>query len=146
MISMTGYAKKEFKINHVKFSLFIRSLNSSRGLDVNIKTPSYLLDIEPEIKKKIDLNLIRGKVDVKLSSNYKNKPLGLDKKKISGYIKTLKSLCPESGPGHILSAAVSLPDIFGVSSLEMTKKHKLELLKIMINGEFGMQIEDMRVN
>ena len=54
MISMTGYSKQDFKIQEINFSLSIQSLNSTKGCDITIKTPRYLIDIEPDLR-----NLIR---------------------------------------------------------------------------------------
>ena len=51
MVSMTGYTKKEFQINNIKFQINIRSLNSLKGLDISIKTPRYLVELEPEKAK-----------------------------------------------------------------------------------------------
>ena len=59
MISMTGYAKKVFKIRNTSFFVLIRSLNSNKGLDMSIKTPRYLLDLEPDIKKILTSKLVR---------------------------------------------------------------------------------------
>ena len=56
MISMTGYTKKDFKIQINYFSVLIKSLNSSKGLDINIKTPRYLILLEPEIRKLVEKN------------------------------------------------------------------------------------------
>ncbi len=60
MISMTGYAKKDFKIKNNSFSIVIKSLNSLKGCDLSIKTPRYLIVLEPEIRKVIQKELIRG--------------------------------------------------------------------------------------
>ena len=128
MISMTGYTRREFKINDIKFILVIKSLNSTKGLDLSIKTPRYLLELEPDIKKILDKKLIRGKVEFKLSEFNENRYLDLDEKKISHYINGLKKISPDSDQGQILSAAISLPDIFRSSSSRFTKKMKQQIL------------------
>ena len=130
MISMTGYAKKEFKINNLKFSLIIRSLNSNKGLDFNIKTPHYLLNLEPEIKKMIDQTLVRGKIDLKiLETSNLNKKTYLDKHKLLNYINLLKEISPKSDSGQILNAAITLPDIFSSQLFQITLKTQKEFLK-----------------
>ena len=131
MVSMTGYAKKEFKINQNKFHLLIKSLNSNKGLDLSIKTPRYLMELEPEIKKLIDKKLIRGKIDFKILEINDNKQLELDDKKLSYYIKMLQKISPDSQNGAVLSAAISLPDIFRSSHFYLTKKSKMLFLKII---------------
>ena len=79
MISMTGYAKKVFKIQNTRFFILIRSLNSNKGLDISIKTPRYLLDLEPDIKKILNTKLVRGKIDIKLSELSVNDNVVLNK-------------------------------------------------------------------
>ena len=127
MFSMTGYTKRDFKINNSRFSIIIKSLNSTKGLDINIKTPRYFFDLEPEIKKLIDKILIRGKIDFRIIELNNDKPLALDVKKLKCHIKMLKEVSPDSDSGQILNAAISLPDIFSSSSFKLTSttKHKL---------------------
>lgn len=127
MFSMTGYTKRDFKINNLRFSIIIKSLNSTKGLDINIKTPRYFFDLEPEIKKLIDKILIRGKIDFRIIEFNNDKPLTLDVKKLKCHIKMLKEVSPDSDSGQILNAAISLPDIFSSPSFKLTStiKHKL---------------------
>ena len=63
MISMTGYTKQDFKIEEINFSLSIQSLNSSKGCDITIKTPRYLIDIDSDIRNLIRKELVRGKIN-----------------------------------------------------------------------------------
>mgnify|MGYP002839822418 CR=1 FL=1 len=133
MISMTGYTKKQFKINNTKFSIFIKSLNSSKGLDVSIKTPRYLLDLEPEIKKIIDKELIRGKIDIKVLDSHTTSTTNLDEHKVKKYIQVLTKISPKSKQGQLLNAAVSMPDIFTSNSLKMTLKNKKQFVKMINN-------------
>ena len=131
MISMTGYTKKVFKIQNTSFSIIIRSLNSNKGLDVSIKTPRYLLEIEPEIKKIITKKLIRGKIDIKLSELATDNSVNLNEKKIQNYIKVLKKISPQSNYPQLLNAAISLPDIFSSKYFNMTAKLKKDFLSII---------------
>ena len=85
MFSMTGYTKRDFKINDLGFSIIIKSLNSTKGLDISIKTPRYLFDLEPEIKKLIDKFLIRGKIDFRIIELNHDKQLTLDLKGKASY-------------------------------------------------------------
>ena len=129
MFSMTGYTKRDFKINDLGFSIIIKSLNSTKGLDISIKTPRYLFDLEPEIKKLIDKFLIRGKIDFRIIELNHDKQLTLDLKKLKRHIKMLKEVSPESDSGQVLHAAISLPDIFSSTSFKLTPMRKKELLK-----------------
>ena len=125
MISMTGYAKKDIQLSDGKFSLIIKSLNSTKGLDLSIKTPRYLLDLEPQLRNLISDTLIRGKIYVIIMDSNHCVDQILDEKKLRKQINALKSISPESEPGSILNAAISLPSIYSNSSFKLDAKTKL---------------------
>ena len=129
MISMTGYAQRDFKINNITFSVIIKSLNSQRGLDLSIKLPRYLALLEPEIKNQISKYLIRGKVDVKLFEMYNESQLNVNEDKLSRYVKILKKVSPKSLESELVKTAVTLPDIFHSTSIKITQKIKKEFYK-----------------
>jgi len=131
MISMTGYSKKDFKIQGVSFSLAIKSLNSTKGCDITIKTPRYLLDLEPEIRKIIQKVLIRGKISFIMTEDTNRLNLMLDKKKLKSYINTIKEIEPKADSGAILNAAIKLPDIFSADKLILNTTIKKSILKII---------------
>tara|TARA_Y100000994_G_scaffold247358_1_gene252579 strand:- start:913 stop:1767 length:855 start_codon:yes stop_codon:yes gene_type:complete len=131
MISMTGYSKKDFKIQGVSFSLTIKSLNSTKGCDITIKTPRYLLDLEPEIRKTIQKVLVRGKISFIITEDANRLSLMLDKKKLSSYINTIREIEPEADSGAILNAAIKLPDIFAPDKLIVNTTIKKSILEII---------------
>ena len=131
MISMTGYSKKDFKLQGVAFSLAIKSLNSTKGCDISIKTPRYLIDLEPQIRKMIQAELIRGKINVLITEDSNHLNLMLNKKKLSSYIKTIKEIEPNADSGAILNAAIKLPDIFTPDKLVISNTIKTSILKII---------------
>ena len=141
MLSMTGYTKKDFKIDNLKFSIIIKSLNSTKGLDISIKAPRYLFDLEPAIKKSIDKLLLRGKIDFRIIELTNDKKLTLDIKKLRRHIKILKEVSPDSESGQILNAAVSLPDIFSASSFKLTSDLKNNL-RFIISTRFGVSFSN----
>ena len=128
MISMTGYTKQKFKLKDKDFFIIIRSLNNNRGLDIGIKTPRYLLEIEPEIRKTINKELIRGKIDLRIEENNNKSGIVLDQTKLQHHIQTLKQISPKTDSGYILNAAISLPDIFESRSFKITKNINDEFL------------------
>ena len=125
---MTGYTKQYFKIQDTTLSILIKSLNSSKGLDVSIKIPRYLLVLENEIKKLIEKELIRGKVSFLIMDNNHSSSLILNKKKLLSHIKSIKNITPDAGEGFILNAAIKLPDIFSNQEFQINKKVKKEIL------------------
>ncbi len=60
--SMTGYGKSSKEVNGKKLTVEVRTLNS-KGLDVNLKTPSMYREKENELRNLISQKLDRGKVD-----------------------------------------------------------------------------------
>lgn len=63
MKSMTGYGSAEGRVGDGILFAEVRSINS-RFLDVNCKIPPSMYPIEPNIKKTIQNNIIRGKIEV----------------------------------------------------------------------------------
>ena len=78
MISMTGFAQNDIIINNIKYNFSIRSLNSNNGLDVGVKIPRYLFNIESEIRKHINVKLVRGKVDFRILEASENNQIKID--------------------------------------------------------------------
>ena len=60
-------------------SIEIRSLNS-KNADINLRTPSYLREIDTEIRKRIAQKLHRGKIDLNIfiEFNGKNAPTAIN--------------------------------------------------------------------
>ena len=61
--SMTGYGRAEAVLGGRKYVVEIKSLNH-RYLELSLRIPANLLPLELEIKKKINEQLIRGRIDV----------------------------------------------------------------------------------
>ena len=130
MASMTGYATKEFKIENTGFVIFIKSLNSQKGLDLSIKTPRYLIEIEADIKKIIEEKLIRGKIDFKIteSSIYQDVG-GVDKTQIIKNISLLERISPKSDRKDILHTAVVMCSLSKPQVFQMQSKFKQVFLE-----------------
>ena len=60
---MTGYGRAEAVLGGRKYVVEIKSLNH-RYLELSLRIPANLLPLELEIKKKINEQLIRGKIDI----------------------------------------------------------------------------------
>ncbi len=64
--SMTGYGRGDAELDGLQFSVEIKAVNHRYG-DINIKVPRLLAPLEPELKKRIQGQLKRGKIDVFIS-------------------------------------------------------------------------------
>lgn len=64
--SMTAFGTGQSENNQLSLTIEIRSINS-RFLDINIKLPEDLRYMEPQLREKINKNITRGKVELRLS-------------------------------------------------------------------------------
>tara|TARA_A100001011_G_scaffold400530_1_gene515943 strand:- start:3361 stop:4215 length:855 start_codon:yes stop_codon:yes gene_type:complete len=128
MISMTGYVKKDLKIEGNSYTIIIKSLNSTKGLDISIKTPRYFIDLENDIRKLIVNELIRGKIDFRLIENTNFSNLKFNSKKLDACIKSIRKIMPNVDSGSILNAAIRFPDIFDVTNLKINSNSKKIIL------------------
>ena len=133
MISMTGYTKLDFKIEDKRFSIIIKALNSNRGLDINIKIPRNWMILENELKKMIENQLIRGKIDFKIIDNNNASETYFNKQKLNAHIKSIKHMIPDLKSEAVLNIAIKFPDIFTPQIFSLNSIIKKEVFKkIMI--------------
>lgn|SRR3712207_3417614 len=66
--SMTGFGRATFENDKRSFIVEIKSVNH-RYCDINIKMPKTLISLEEKIRKLIQANINRGKVDVFITLN-----------------------------------------------------------------------------
>ena len=143
MISMTGYAAKELKLNSIEFSLVIRCLNSTKGLDISLKAPQYLAVMESSIRQLISNAIIRGRVSVIITDSSNNLELDINEYKLKSYIKKLSIISPESNAGDILNAAISLPNIFSHSTFQLTESVNIKMISFIKDGLH--EVQDFRI-
>ena len=110
IMSMTGFGKTEAQWEDKSLSIEIRSLNS-KSADINLRTPSYLREIDTEIRKRIAQKLHRGKIDLNIfiEFNGKNAPTAINASVVKEYIAQLKQIEENNEIDH-LAIAMRLPD------------------------------------
>ena len=110
IMSMTGFGKTEAQWEDKSLSIEIRSLNS-KSADINLRTPSYLREIDTEIRKRIAKKLHRGKIDLNIfiEFNGKNAPTAINASVVKGYMDQLKQIEKNNEIDH-LAIAMRLPD------------------------------------
>lgn len=67
ILSMTGFGKAVKLLNHKKITVEVKSLNSKQ-LDAQVKLPQSYRSVELEIRDRLSRQLLRGKVDVFITS------------------------------------------------------------------------------
>tara|TARA_B100001250_G_C19758844_1_gene771462 strand:- start:241 stop:1098 length:858 start_codon:yes stop_codon:yes gene_type:complete len=109
---MTGYAKKDITIQGHAFSILVKALNSTKGIDISMKVPRQLAVLDSDIRQLIESTMIRGKIHLMINDGNTSSNLVLDKKKLNTHIYTIKKIVPDADVGAILNIAIKLPDIF----------------------------------
>ena len=96
---MTGFGKASAQIDDKTVNVEIKSLNSQKGLDLNVKLPSKYRAFEYELRNKLTALLQRGKVDVfiSLEHNTASSEISLNRELIISYFNEFKSIANEVG-------------------------------------------------
>ena len=131
MISMTGYAKSEFKFKKNRYSIIVKSLNN-KALDISIKTPRDLMVLDSQIRKLIETKLVRGKIDVKILDYTSSPNIHLDMNKLDSHIKSINKILPDLKHETILNAAIKLPDVFTAETTLINNEIRDYVLKKII--------------
>lgn len=110
ILSMTGFGKIETQWEDKNLSVEIRSLNS-KNADINLRTPSYLREMDTEIRKRIAQQLHRGKIDLNIfiEFNGQNAPSIINTSVVKSYIGQLKEIGDVS-ENEMMAIAMRLPD------------------------------------
>jgi uncharacterized protein (TIGR00255 family) len=142
---MTGYGKKETQWEDKRISIEIRALNS-KNADINLRTPSYLRELDPEIRKHLASKMYRGKIDLTMYVEYngQNAPAKINTKIVSAYMEQLKAL-GDTTSSERLALAMRLPDTLSSDrdSLEETeKKIVFDLLDTVITDINGYRADE----
>ena len=143
--SMTGYGKKETQWEDKRISIEIRALNS-KNADINLRTPSYLRELDPEIRKRLASKMFRGKIDLTMYVEYngQNAPTKINTKIVNAYMEQLKAL-GDTTSSERLALAMRLPDTLSSDrdSLEETeKKIVFDLLDTVVTDINGYRADE----
>lgn len=132
--SMTGYGRSENIIGSRKYTVEIKSLNSKQ-LDLNIKIPSLLRELEMPLRTLIATKLERGKVELLVSyeslSDISNSKINTDLMlNYANDIKKIKESLPEIDQADWLNALIRLPDVLVTQKATLEKEDKKGLMAL----------------
>lgn len=130
--SMTGFGKAFMQLPNKKITVEIKSLNS-KGLDLNVRTPSVYREMELQIRNTIAQRLERGKIDFSLyievtgeeTSAKINVPI------VKGYIKQMKEVIADADETELMKMAVRMPDALKTEREELDKSEWLHIEKVI---------------
>jgi uncharacterized protein (TIGR00255 family) len=144
-MSMTGFGKKETQFEDKHISIEVRSLNS-KNADINLRTPSYLRELDPEIRKQLAQKMHRGKIDVNLYVEFNGEaaPTSINAAVVKSYMKQLESI-GASTESERMALALRLPDTLSSEKEtleEAEKKILFELLAAVIKDIQGFRKDE----
>ena len=131
IMSMTGFGKKEAQYEDKHISIEVRSLNS-KNADVNLRSPSYLRELDPDIRKQLTSKMYRGKIDVNVHVEFNGDraPSKINLGVVKGYMKQLESV-GESSESERMSLALRLPDTISSEKDVLEESEKKLVFKIL---------------
>lgn len=146
--SMTGFGKASGKIDERTVNVEIKSLNSQKGLDLNIKFPSKYREYEYALRTKAGNIFQRGKVDIfiTLENNTASSELSLNKELIKSYFEEFKEIADEVGASaeNLLPTILKMPDVIGESH-EIPGEDELNKVEDILSKAIR-EVELFRVN
>jgi uncharacterized protein (TIGR00255 family) len=121
MISMTGFACREWAGENISLSAEIKGYNS-RFLEMYVNTPPWLSHFEPSIREMVNGMCSRGKVEVSLRVRELNAPLAIsvNTSAAGAYIEAVSKLAQSHGINETLSVSV-LIGLEGVLNIEKVR-------------------------
>ena len=143
-MSMTGFGKKEAQYEDKHISIEVRSLNS-KNVDINLRSPSYLRELDPEIRKELTLKMYRGKIDINIyvEFNRKTAPSKINIAAVKAYMKQLEGL-GASSESERMAIALRLPETLSSEKDILGEDEKKTLYKIL--NEVIKDLEGYRKN
>ena len=145
IMSMTCFGKKETQFDDKHISIEVRSLNS-KNADINLRTPSYLRELDPEIRKQLAQKMHRGKIDVNLYVEFNGEaaPTSINAAVVKAYMKQLEAI-GTSTESERMALALRLPDTLSSEKEtleEAEKKILFELLDAVIKDIQGFRKDE----
>lgn len=138
MKSMTGYGKSSLAINFREYQVEIKTVNH-KYIDINVKIPKVISYLEDEIRKLVNSQIKRGKIDISITfDNYSNEghDIKINYELAKMYIANLKKLAEEENIlADINVTEISkLPDVLTIKSNIDENEIKKELLQVVYDS------------
>lgn len=146
--SMTGFGRAESTVGTKKVSVEVKSLNS-KGLDLNLRLPSYYRSKEMDLRSFLSSEVTRGKCDIYVSyevlGGEQNHSLNADLlKKYLSEIKDFES-SNQLSSGDIMSTLLRMPDALISTKEELSEEEwngTFNLVKEAITSFHQFRIEE----
>lgn len=138
--SMTGYGKADVTYNGKKIHVEIKSLNS-KALDLSTRIAPLYREKEMELRKLIQENLERGKVDFNLWIEKDTTAVGgvINADAVANYVAQMNQISAErlGGVGYltdnIWETLVRLPEVVQTSAVETLEPEEWQVVSEIVN-------------
>jgi uncharacterized protein (TIGR00255 family) len=129
---MTGFGKATLQLPNKKITVEIKSLNS-KGLDLNVRTPSVYREKELSLRNQISLQLERGKIDFSLFIEAAGEDVStkINIGILQAYMKQLKSVEPDASNLELMKLAVGMPDVLKTEREEIDLEEWKKILTVV---------------
>jgi len=135
---MTGFGKASGQVDDKTVNVEIKSLNSQKGLDVNVKLPSKYRAFEYELRNKLTTSLQRGKIDVYISLEHNTaaSEISLNRELIISYFNEFKAIAQEVGvtTESLLPTILKMPDVIGESHEEPSETEIKKIEQVFLQA------------
>ncbi|MEZ4722866.1 MAG: DUF1732 domain-containing protein [Flavobacteriales bacterium] len=126
---MTGYGKHTSTYNGRSITVEVKTLNSKQA-DLNLRLPSVYREKEFEIRDRLSVQLVRGKIDLTIQRELAEgeSTSGINKELVAKHFQEIKELeerlgnSSESTTLDYLALALKMPDVFQQTSDEIDEK------------------------
>lgn len=134
--SMTGFGRAEGALDGLKVTCEMKSLNG-RYLDVDLRLPRFLMEIDPEIRKILTEKLERGSVTVLFNLEFGSEfsdpsEIKINESLAKAYLDKMNALSQYLNvPFHDpLREIIRIPDVMNSSDKMLTDEHKKFVVKL----------------
>lgn len=133
--SMTGFGRGKLEVDGREYILEIKSVNHKYS-DISIKMPRNFSFVEDEIRKEINKNISRGKIDVNilyLNNGNKQEKVIINKALAKNYINEIRQLINEADVNSSINIMeiIKLPDVLNIQSEEPEGQIAKEIKQVL---------------
>ena len=133
--SMTGFGRGKLEVDGREYILEIKSVNHKYS-DISIKMTKNFSFVEDEIRKEINKNISRGKIDVNilyLNNGNKQEKVIINKALAKNYINEIRQLINEADVNSSINIMeiIKLPDVLNIQSEESEEQITKEIKQVL---------------
>lgn len=109
--SMTGFGKAMLQLPNKKITVEVKSLNS-KNLDISVRMPVALREMELPVRTQIAQALERGKIDfaIYVENTTEQTATKINAPIVKAYIAQMKEILPDADETELMKMAVRMPD------------------------------------